>query len=172
MRTAALPILSRSLRNLFSSRGEGDSSISFWLRRGPSSHVAEMDDAALIVAENLDLDVASPSMNTALNGSRTPARGCVFGTIAGMDPHRHRVVSGPLHDGQELDHVPEPVGEIDVHGPHSGDPLADDVGPGHVVAEGHPGQNGGLGRGVEPSTSAVGSRSASPSAWASASTSA
>jgi len=30
---AALPILSRNLRNLFSNNGDGASSISFWLRR-------------------------------------------------------------------------------------------------------------------------------------------
>jgi hypothetical protein len=58
MRTAALPILSRSSLNLLSSSGEGVSSINFLVAALDGAiALAQMDDAALVVAQNLDFDV-------------------------------------------------------------------------------------------------------------------
>ena len=87
----------------------------------------------------------------------------------------HRDVRSPvdqLGDGEQFDDVAEPGRVGDVHRPDAGDPLPVDVVTDDVAAEGQPGQDRRLGGRASPSTSAVGSRSASPSAWASASASA
>jgi hypothetical protein len=67
-----------------------------------------------------------------------------------MDPDREGVLAGPFHDGQQLDRVSEALGELHVDGPDRGDPLAHHIGAGHVVPEGHTGQDGRLGRRVVP----------------------
>ncbi len=65
-----------------------------------------------------------------------------------MNTHGQGVVAGPLDDGQQLDHVADALDESEITGSYGRDALAHHVFGGHVVAEGHSGQDGGLGRGV------------------------
>ena len=85
----------------------------------------------------------------------SPADACervVTGNHGRMDSHRHGghgPVAHALRDGQQLDLVTELVGKGDVGGPDGGDPLGVDVARDDVGVERDPGQDGGLGPGIQ-----------------------